>query len=61
MGRVEVFFLGGGGGGGGGGSHGFQGERREDQSSSTEYKGKSMKKLTANILPMGGGENIAEP
>ena len=46
---------------GGGGSHGFQGERREDQSSSTEYKGKSMKKLTANILPMGEGENIAEP
>ena len=55
---MEVFFLG---GGGGEGSHGFQGERREDQSSSTEYKGKSMKKLTANILPMGEGENIAEP
>ena len=56
---MEVFFWGG--GGGGGGSHGFQGERRKDQSSSTEYKGKSMKKLTANILPMGEGENIAEP
>ena len=55
---MEVFFLG---GGGGGGSHGFQGGRGEDQSSSTEYKGKSMKKLTANILPMGEGENIAEP
>ena len=48
-------------GGGEGGSHGFQGERREDQSSPTECKGKSMKKLTANTLPMGGGENIAEP
>ena len=51
---------GGGGGGGEGGSRGFQGERREDQSSPTECKGKSMK-LTANTLPMGGGENIAEP
>ena len=55
--RVAAFFL----GGGEGGSHGFQGERREDQSSPTECKGKSMKKLTANTLPMGGGENIAEP
>ena len=46
--------------GGGEGSHGFQGEQREDQSSPTECKGETMKKLTANTLPMGGGENIAE-
>ena len=51
------FFL----GGGGGGSHGFQGDQRADQSSPTECKGETMKKLTTNTLPMGGGENIAEP
>ena len=50
-----------GGGEGGGGSHGFQGEQREDQSSPTECKGETMKKLTANTLLMGEGKNIAEP
>ena len=49
------------GGGWGEGSCGFQGERREDQSSPTECKGETMKKLTANTLPMRGMENIAEP
>ena len=49
------------GGGWGEGSRGFQGERREDQSSPTECKGETMKKLTANTLPMRGMENIAEP
>ena len=44
-----------------GGSHGFQGEQREDQSPPTECKGETMKKLTANTLPMGEGKNIAEP
>ena len=57
MGFFSFFF----GGGGGEGSHGFQGEQREDQSSPTECKGETMKKLTTNTLPMGGGENIAEP
>ena len=56
---MEIFFFGG--GGWGEGSRGFQGERREDQSSPTECKGETMKKLTANTLPMRGMENIAEP
>ena len=56
MGFFSFFFF-----GGGGGSHGFQGDQREDQSSPMECKGETMKKLTANTLPMGGGENIAEP
>ena len=54
----DFFFWG---GGWGEGSRGFQGERREDQSSPTECKGETMKKLTANTLPMRGMENIAEP
>ena len=60
-GKGGGFFFFGGGGGRGGGSHGFQGEQREDQSSPTECKGETMKKLTANTLLMGEGKNIAEP
>ena len=38
-----------------GGSHDFQREGRGDQSSPTEYKGETIKKLTANLLPLKGG------
>ena len=44
-----------------GGSHDFQREGRGDQSSATEYKGETIKKLTANLLPLkGGGKTISQ-